>query len=190
MPSPVYEAGKFAGGLRLTVGGSTARALGTGSFKAGGVDWTGMFWFKPITLPASSAIVIGNLNNRWGGWEIRLTSAGVLSFSIREGAALKWTVTDPIPLAVDTQNLICFGYDNFNGKSFLRVNDTQLSLPNVIAANPGTPANIVIGNVATAETSGLDAVISLLSFWQSRVLEESDLQALWNSGYGVNYPFS
>lgn len=187
--SPVYEPGRFAGGLRLTVGGPSAAAIGTGGFKAGGVDWTAMFWIRLITLPAGSTVVAGNLNGRWGGWELRLNSVGILTFSIREGASVKWTITDPVPLAVDTHNLIFLGYDHFAGKHFMRVNDTQFNFGFQIVANPGTPANLVLGSVATDSVSALDGVISLLTLWQSRVVAESEMQALWNGGSGVDYPF-
>lgn len=190
IPTPVYEPGKFGNGLRLSAGVPDGPAIGTFTLRSGGMDWAGLFWLKLNALPAVSA-VFGNQNSAnaaYGGWKLQINSIGILSFSIRSGVSSNYTVYHDAPLVPGTEYLIIFGYDVTTQTSFLRVNDSQHNSTAFIA-NPGYPTNVALGCFPTQTVSSLDGVISLFTIWQARAFTESDLQALWNGGAGLNYPF-
>lgn len=189
--SPVYSTGKFGNGLRMSVGAPVGSAMGTQTMQTGGNDWTGMFWLRLNSLPpapSGEAAILDNRNSS-NGFGISMQSDGVLFFRITGADFISMDVQSPTPLVANTDYLILFGYNTITKKTFLRINDVQAVLASTIVASPGVPKNLTIGAGNISQSSSFDGVVSLLTFWRGRALTVTEMQALWNGGAGLDYPF-
>jgi hypothetical protein len=147
-------------------------------------------WVKFDTLAESTGInsIIGyRIDTGNFNWKfITVSNAGVATFYIRAGAGTLYAVTGTTTITTGNWFHIVGTFDGTVGKLYINNNleDTETGTPGTFGAT-----GIAIGTQLGRLTDYTDGIIDEVGVW-TRALTAAEVTELYNSGNGLQYPFS
>jgi len=191
-----FAAGKINNGVTLVRGNSKSLAIADAS-QTGldllSTDFTLQAWVKPSSAPTGVKYQI--INKYQGG----VSEAYELSYRDDSGMKVNWQMvnggtSDYIVWATDlgtgTFKHLVLVFDSANTEVTLYVDGSAVSTQQTNCSTPqNTTVPFAIGADSSISTIGFNGMIDEVGVW-TRKLTSTEVTSLYNSGNGLQYPFS
>lgn len=186
---PAVEPGLIGNSLGFHVGDwleSSDAIFQTGNIRFG---FTG--WIRRFNTGLGSELVLG----RWAGAgnrEYRLyLTGGQFRFEVSSNGTGSAGVTNPLVLGLNDWTFYACWHDPVTDTINLKVNDgATTSTAYAAGVFAAATATFEIGFDESISSATLDAGIDSVTFWKNGFPTENELDAIYNAGFGVDYPFS
>lgn len=180
-----YAVGKLGNGVDANTNGVRLAASTSygGSLSSG---FTVCGWISLHSAEGRHAIVnSGSTNTSWWLWQ---ESTNTWQFGIGDSISGVSQVNKTVTSIIDTWYFVVGRYNPATKKAEINVNDGAKAVSSTALSNSPSTAyrNIVIGNMAGDEAYG---IIDSVSLW-TRYLSDAEIVTLYNSGDGIEYPFT
>lgn len=162
------------------------------AFQTGDIVFGQTGWITPSST--------GSEQHVWGRWSsagnrsyrLIITSGGQFRFDVSNDGTAIVSVTHPTVLAAGTRYFVACWHDSALNTINIRIGgSTTASTSHSTGVLAGGGAlYFSIGYDEASASSTLDAIIDEVTFWKNGFPSTASLDALYNSGAGIAYPFN
>lgn len=183
--SPTWTAAKINSGLSF---GGTSDYVKVLSFPMG-PDFSLSCWINATSFPHSYNAIATCINATTDYWSPLVKSTGQLAYYINTGNQFSYDGTGANTLATGTWYHLVFTYDSTGGSAVGYVNASVDGSISVFGTLPINTGEMRIGSQSNAAGREFNGIIDEVGIW-SRALTSTEVTSLYNSGAGLQYPFS
>lgn len=182
--------GKIGSAVAIT-GGQYLSSAST-QFQTGDIVFGFTGWIKRSSSDAAGGNVIGKDDgppNR--EYYLRILASGKLTFQVSgDGASPGALATDTVPLPLDTWVFFACWHDSVANTVNVKTNSNPTSSTPYAGGVFVGSAVFYMGLTGEAPTLHVNGALDSVTFWKNRFPNSQELQAIYEGGLGVDYPFS